>query len=134
MGESQGEEKGLDRTPCSLANAQKAFWGGGGNLDWRRKKRRKKSDSRQVRKNDSALKRRKQYCQKPESSRKKEEYGKIATLSFTNTSHSHFAVYKTTHTQSLNTATHTSSSGDLGVSPSGEGFTSDSGEALAKVG
>lgn len=66
MGESQGGERGLDKTPCSLANAQRAFWGGGGDLDGRRKKRRKKSNSRQVRRNDRALKRRKEGCQKIE--------------------------------------------------------------------
>lgn len=99
MGESQGEEKGLDRTPCSLANAQRAFWGGGGDLDWRRKKRRKKSDSRQVRKNDSALKRREQYCQKPENSRKKEEYGENSNPLI----HKHMP---TLHYTKLHTQTH----------------------------
>lgn len=54
MGESQAEEKGLDMTPCSLANAQRVLWGGGGDLDERKKKRRKRSDSRQVKKNDRA--------------------------------------------------------------------------------
>lgn len=83
MGESQGGERGLDMTPCSLANAQRVFWGGGGDIDGRRRKRRKRSDSRQVRKNDKALKRRKDHRQKTENSAK--EGGKI-TLT-----HTHFA-------------------------------------------
>lgn len=43
-------------TPCSLANAQRVFLGGGGDLDGRRKMRRKRSDSRNVRKNNRVLK------------------------------------------------------------------------------
>lgn len=38
------------------------------------------------------------------------------------------------HTEAVNTATHTSSSAGLRVSSSGEGFASDSVEALARVG
>lgn len=59
----RGGERGLGTTPCSLANAQRAFWGGGGHLGWRRKKRSKRSDSRQVRKRDRALKRGRTICQ-----------------------------------------------------------------------
>lgn len=72
MGESQGGERGLGMTPCSLANAQRVFWAGGGDLDGRRKKRRKRSDSQQVRKNDRALERRKEHCQKTEKKVPKE--------------------------------------------------------------
>lgn len=64
MGESQGGERGLDKTPCSLANAQRVLWVQGGHLDGRRKKRKKRSDSHQVRKNERALKRRKENGQK----------------------------------------------------------------------
>lgn len=78
MGESQGGGKGLDMSPCSLASAQRVFWEEGGNLDGKRKKRKKRSDSRQVRKNDGALKRRKEHCQKIGKVQKKEgNWGKL---------------------------------------------------------
>ena len=73
MGGSQGGERGLDRTPCSPANAQRVFWGGGGGKNERRKKRRKRRDSRQEKKNDRALERRKVHCQKTGRVQKKEE-------------------------------------------------------------
>lgn len=78
MGESQGGGMGLDMSPCSLANAQRVFWEGGGNLDGMRKKKRKRSDSRQVRKNDRALERKKEHCQKIGKVQKKEgNWGKL---------------------------------------------------------
>lgn len=64
MGESQGGVRGLDMSPCSLASAQRVFWGGDGDSDGRRKKRRKRSDSRQVRKNDRALKKERNIVRK----------------------------------------------------------------------
>ena len=79
MGESQGGGKGLDMSPCSLASAQRVFWEEGGNLDGMKKKRRKRSDSRQVRKNDRALKRRKEHCQK-KCKRRRETGGNYCTL------------------------------------------------------
>lgn len=60
MGESQGGGKALYMSPCSLANAQRAFWKRGRGLDGRRKKR---SDSWQVRKNHKAFERREEHCQ-----------------------------------------------------------------------
>lgn len=44
-------------TPCSLANAQRGFWGRDEALDGRRERRKKKSGSRQDRKKNRALKR-----------------------------------------------------------------------------
>lgn len=74
VGESQEEERGIYMTPCSLANAQRVFWGGDEDLDGRKKRRRKKkSNSRQVRKNDRALKRRKDIFQKLKQCKREKE-------------------------------------------------------------
>lgn len=80
----RGGERGLGTTPCSLANAQRAFWGGGGRLGWRRKRRSERSDSRQVRKRDRALKRGRTICQEKRSAEEEEaKIGGKSTLAHT---------------------------------------------------
>lgn len=117
MEESQGEERGLDMTPCSLANAQRPLWGRGGDLDWRKKLRSERSDSWQMKKNDRTLKRKEgTLSANLKKCKRRSKWRNIAN-----------------HTPDPLTPQHTLSFGDLGGTPSGEGFVSDSGGALAKV-
>lgn len=72
VGESRGEGKGLDRSPCSLASAQRGVWEEDEDLDWRKEKRRNRSDSRWVKKSKKALKKeRKKSCKRTKTMQKK---------------------------------------------------------------
>lgn len=67
-------------TPCSLANAQRALWGGGGVSDCRRKRRSERSDSRQTLKTDRASggKEERQPVRQEEGEEEAEEEGEAA--------------------------------------------------------
>lgn len=77
-------------------------------------------------------KERKEHCQKKEIVQ--DEGGKRRENKKNTLSHTHTLLLNYTRNPLTPLYKHTSSSGGLGLSPSGEGFVSDSGEALARVG